>query len=107
MIFFIGIFITGLIMNLSISNFRIFRLLGFKREMLVKINNMDILSSILFSIVVSAIIITALNLLGFVYVVNIVKFYKLRHYLMYILLVCAYIITLVKRRKRRMKKIFD
>ncbi len=105
MIFVIGVFVIGLIMNLSIRGFRIFRLLGLNREMLGKINTVDILSSILFSVVVSMIIIMLLNVFGFVYVVNVVKYYKIRHYLMYILLVAGFTITLVKRRKKRLKNI--
>ena len=104
LIFFIGVFIIGLIMNLHIKDFNILRLLGLDRESLNHINNKDILINMIISVIVSMSIIAMLNIYRVTYIVNIVKYYKLRHYVIYAIVVLAFILLMSVRSKAKMKK---
>ncbi len=105
MMFFIGVFILGLIMNLRMRDFRILKLLGMESETLNEVNNKDILINMSGAIVISLLIIGLLNLVGVDYVVDIVKYYRLKHYLVYAVAVAAFVYLLSIRSKVRMKKL--
>ncbi len=105
MIFFIGIFITGTIMNINITNFRVFKLLGLEGDTINETNIVDICKSMLFSVGVSLLIILILNISGISYIVDIVKYYKFRHYVVYILMLALYTYVLIKRREKRMRNV--
>ncbi len=107
MIFFIGIFITGTIMNINITNFRVFKLLGLDGRTINETNVLDVSKSMIFSVGVSLLIILILNVSGVSFIANIVKYYKFRHYVVYILVIALYTYVLIKRREKRMRNVMN
>lgn len=104
MIFLIGIFIIGLIMNLRIRDFRILRLLGLERDNVNTINTKDIVINMSLAVIISLSLIAILNLIKVEYIVNIVKYYRIRHYFIYVVSVAAFTYLLSIRSTARMKK---
>lgn len=104
MMFLIGIFILGTIMNLRMRDFNILRLLGMERDTLNQVNTKDIIVNMAAAVIITAVIIGILNLIGLEYVVNIVKYYRIKHYIIYVAAVAAFAYLLSKRSKVRIKK---
>lgn len=105
MLFFVGVFILGLIMNLRMRDFNIFRLLGMERESLNQVNTKDIIINMSGAVIAALVIIGALNLFGLEYVVNIVKYYRVRHYIVYGICVAAFAYLLISRSRARVKRL--
>jgi len=104
-VYFVGIFIIGLIMSLNVKEFKILRLLGLDRKSINEINNKDILRNILISVVVSLSIILFLDFINITYVKDIVKYYKWIHYVLYALLCSSFAYLISVSTKRKMKKL--
>ena len=103
-IFFIGVFILGMIMNLGIRDFKILRLLGIERNDLNGINKTGIIVNMVIGVLVSFLIIFILNIAGISYVVNIVKYYRWYFYLIYAAALTAFCTLLYVRSKARVRK---
>lgn len=104
MLFFVGIFIIGLIMNLRMRDFNILKLLGMEKESINEANTRDIITNMAIAVVMTLILVFVLNLAGVGYIVDIVKYYKLIHYIVYIIAVAAFVYLLSIRSKNRVKK---
>lgn len=104
-IFFIGIFIIGMLMGLNVKEFKILRLLGLDGSSINEINNKDIIRNIILATVISMTIIFVLNVSGLQYVNDIVKYYRWYHYIIYILICSSFGYLLSRNTARKMKKL--
>lgn len=103
-IFFIGIFILGMIMSLGIRDFKILRLLGIERNDLNNINKTGIIVNMAVAVLAAFIVIFVLNVVNVSYVVNIVKYYRWYFYLIYAAVLVAFCMLLHVRSKARIRK---
>ncbi len=103
-IFLVGVFILGMIMNLGARDFKILRLLGIERNDLNSINKVSIIKNMVIAVVISFIIIFALNLFNVTYIVNIVKYYRWYFYLIYFTFIVLFCLLLYVRSRARVKK---
>lgn len=103
-IFFIGIFILGMIMNLGIRDFKILRLLGIERSDLNQINKTGIIINMAIAVLAAFIVIFVLNIANVSYIVNIVKYYRWYFYLIYAALLVGFCMLLYVRSKARVRK---
>ena len=103
-IFFIGIFILGMIMSLGMKDFKILRLLGIERNDLNAINKTGIIINMTIAVIAAFIVIFVLNILNVSYIVNIVKYYKWYFYLIYIIALVSFCTLLYVRSKARVRK---
>lgn len=105
MMFLIGVFIIGLIMNLRIKDFNILKLLGMDKERLNLVNKKDIIINMTFSTVAALAIIFILNAFKIDYITDIIKYYRIKHYVIYIAVVVSFTALLIKRSKARIAKL--
>ena len=104
MLFFVAVFIIGLIMNLRMRDFNILKLLGMEKEAINQVNTRDIVINMIIAVVTACVIIFILDMAGVTYIMNIVKYYKVIHYLVYIAAVSAFVYLLSIRSKARVRK---
>lgn len=105
MMFFIGVYIIGLIMNLSSKDFRIFRLLGMDRDEINAVNKRSIITNMMLAVFLGLVIIFILNIINISYIKDIVKYYRWYHYLVYFAAISLFSLLLSARRKAATAKI--
>jgi len=103
-IFFIGVFILGMIMGLGMRDFKILRLLGIERSELNAINKTGIVINMIIAVLAAFFIIFLLNMVNVSYVVNIVKYYRWYFYVIYIVFLGAFCTLLYVRSKARVRR---
>lgn len=103
-IFFIGVFILGMIMNLGMRDFKILRLLGIERNELNAINKTGIVINMIMAVFAAFIVIFLLNMANVSYIVNIVKYYRWYFYVIYIVFLAAFCTLLYVRSKARVRR---
>ena len=103
-IFFIGVFILGMIMSLGMKDFKILRLLGIERNDLNGINKTGIIINMALAVLAAFLIIFILNIIKVSYIVNIVKYYRWYFYLIYAAALAAFCMLLYVRSKAKVRK---
>lgn len=106
-IFFIGIFILGMIMSLGSKDFKILRLLGIEKDELNGINRTGIVINMVIAAIAAFIIIFILNMVNVSYIVNIVKYYRWYFYLLYAAVLILFCTLLYVRSKARVRKMAE
>ncbi|QSX04936.1 ABC transporter ATP-binding protein [Sedimentibacter sp. zth1] len=106
-IFFLEVLIIKSLLKYKKGDFVIFKLIGMNNKIVSYINYFELLVYQLFAIVCSMVIVWILCLNNVTYIINIFKYYKLSHYIIYVVLNVLVLLILGNSYNKYLKKNFS